>query len=241
LGLLEPGVENVPNTPAQVDFSYLGVHASTVVAQSLTTGYYNGPLISYFDGCSTGGREALVEAQLYPDDYKGIVAGDPAIGDPIAGFNWNERALLLPPDAYLPPSAVATLDTAVTAACDGSDGVIDGLIEDPRLCKFDPASIECSHGKTSNCLTAAQVATVKAIQTGARAEDGNQLYPGYTLSNPGGSDGWTEWSTGVVAPTIPVPTGGEPWGLPPTSLATAPLRVVSGSAFKIFRLQRPGL
>ena len=189
-GLLQPG--NIPNTAAQVDFSYRGVHASTVVAQSITTGYYSmtSSPTSYFDGCSTGGREALVEAQLFPDDYNGIVAGDPAISDPIAGFNWNDQALLSSSDAYLSNTAVAILDAAVTAACDGSDGVIDGLIEDPRLCKFDPASIECKGGATSNCLTAAQVATVKAIQAGARAEDGTQLYPGYTLSNPGGTDGW---------------------------------------------------
>jgi feruloyl esterase len=220
-GLLQPG--NSPNTAAQVDFSYLGVHASTVVAQSITTGYYDGPLISYFDGCSTGGREALVEAQLFPDDYNGIVAGDPAISDPIAGFNWNDDALLSSSDAYLSNSAVAILDAAVTAACDGSDGVIDGLIEDPRLCKFNPASIECKGGNTSNCLTAAQVATVKAIQAGARAEDGTQLYPGYTLSNPGGSDGWGLWITGFVPPKIP-PVGGEPWGALPGSLATAPFQ-----------------
>ena len=218
-GLLQPG--NIPNTAAQVDFSYRGVHASTVVAQSITTGYYDGPLISYFDGCSTGGREALVEAQLFPDDYNGIVAGDPAISDPIAGFNWNDEALLSSSDAYLSNTAVAILDAAVTAACDGCDGVIDGLIEDPRLCKFDPASIECKGGNTSNCLTAAQVATVKAIQAGARAEDGTQLYPGYTLSNPGGTDGWIEWITGLVTPTMPPP---EPWGDPPASLATAPLQ-----------------
>jgi feruloyl esterase len=219
---------DLPNTPAQVDFSYLGVHASTVVAQSITTSYYGSSPISYFDGCSTGGREALVEAQKFPDDYNGIVAGDPAISDPIAGFNWNDEALLSSSDAYLSNSAVAILDAAVTAACDGSDGVIDGLIEDPRLCKFDPASIECKGGATSNCLTAAQVATVKAIQAGARAEDGSkkgftQLYPGYTLSNPGGSDGWDLWITGFVTPTIP-PVGGEPWGDPPASLATAPLQ-----------------
>jgi feruloyl esterase len=216
---------NMPNTPAQVDFSYRGVHASTVVAQSITAGYYSmtSSPISYFDGCSTGGREALVEAQKFPDDYNGIVAGDPAISDPIAGFNWNDQALLSSFDAYLSNSAVAILDAAVTAACDGSDGVIDGLIEDPRLCKFNPASIECKGGATSNCLTAAQVATVRAIQKGARAEDGTQLYPGYTLSNPGGSDGWDLWITGFVTPTIP-PVGGEPWGSPPASLATAPFQ-----------------
>jgi feruloyl esterase len=212
-----------PNTAAQADFGYLGVHASTVVAQALTAGYYGNSPISYFEGCSTGGREALVEAQEFPGDYQGIVAGDPAISDPIAGFTWNDEALLSTPDAYLSNSAVATLDAAVTAACDASDGVVDGLIEDPRLCNFDPASIECKRGATSNCLTSAQVATVKAIQAGARAGNGTQLYPGYSLSNPGGSDGWDLWITGFENPTLP-PVDGEPWGEPPTSLVTAPLQ-----------------
>jgi len=219
-GLLPDGG---PNTAARVDFSYLGVHASTVVARALTAGYYGGAPISYFEGCSTGGREALVEAQKFPDDYQGIVAGDPAISDPIAGFTWNDEALLSSSDAYLTNSAVATLDAAVTSACDASDGVVDGLIEDPRLCNFDPASIECKHGANSNCLTAAQVATVKTIQAGARAGNGTQLYPGYTLSNPGGPGGWDLWITGSETPTIP-PVEGEPWGEPPASLVIAPLQ-----------------
>ena len=219
-GLLPDGG---PNTAAQVDFSYLGVHASTVVVQALTAGYYGSSPISYFEGCSTGGREALVEAQKFPADYQGIIAGDPAISDPIAGFTWNDKALLSSPDSYLSNGAVAILDAAVTAACDASDGVVDGLIEDPRLCNFDPARIECKRGATSNCLTAAQVATVKAIQAGARAGNGTQLYPGYSLSNPGGPDGWDLWITGFETPTIP-PVDGEPWGEPPASLVTAPLQ-----------------
>jgi Tannase and feruloyl esterase len=213
------------NTAAQEDFSYLGVHATTVIAQSITTGYYDSSsLTSYFDGCSTGGREALVEAQKFPDDYNGIIAGDPAISDPIAGFNWNDEALLSSAASYLPESAVNILDAAVTEACDGSDGVIDGLIEDPRLCKFDPASIECKGGNTSNCLTAAQVATVKAIRRGAHAEDGTQLYPGFSLSNPGGPDGWIAWITGDSVDYPPTFGVAEPWGNPPASLAIAPLQ-----------------
>ena len=159
-------------------------------------------MFSYFDGCSTGGRQALVEAQKFPDDFNGIVAGDPAISDPIAGFNWNDLALLSDStgDSWLPPAQIAVLDAAVTKACDASDGVVDGLIEDPRLCKFDPASIQCSKKLTSNCLTAAQVATLKKIYAGATASDGTQLYPGYTVSNPGGNDGWELWITGFAAP-----------------------------------------
>ena len=89
--LLEPG--NIPNMAAIEDFAYRAVHLSTVAGQSLTNQYYGSPMRSYFDGCSTGGRQALVEAQKFPGDFNGIVAGDPAIGDPITGFNWNDLAL----------------------------------------------------------------------------------------------------------------------------------------------------
>lgn len=227
------------NAAAQRDFAYLGVHATSVIAQSITTAYYSSSsLTSYFDGCSTGGREALVEAQKFPDDYNGIIAGDPAIGNPIAGFNWNDQALLSSQASYLPPSAINILDAAVTKACDGSDGVIDGLIEDPRLCKFNPASIECKDGNTSNCLTAAQVATVDAIHRGAHSEDGTQLYPGYTLSNPAGSTGWISWITGATTPTFDVP---EPWGNPPTSLVIAPYQWSFQDQFmKYFVFDDPG-
>ncbi|MGH8013101.1 MAG: tannase/feruloyl esterase family alpha/beta hydrolase, partial [Candidatus Binataceae bacterium] len=166
-------------------------------------------------------REAMVEAQKFPDDYNGIIAGDPAIGDPIAGFNWNDQALLASPASYLTPSAIETLDTAVTAACDQSDGVEDGLIQDPEFCHFNVRRLEC-HGHTStNCLTEEQIATVEQIVAGAHTEDGDQIYPGYTLSNPGGGDGWIEWITGATQPTFNV---AEPWGQPPLSLATAPLQ-----------------
>ncbi len=221
--LIEPG--NIPNMAAIEDFAYRAVHLSTVAGQSLTNQYYGSPMFSYFDGCSTGGRQALVEAQKFPDDFNGIVAGDPAISDPIAGFNWNDLALLTDStgDSWLPPAQIAVLDAAVTAACDGSDGVIDGLIEDPRLCKFDPASIQCSKKLTSNCLTAAQVATVKKIYAGATTPDGTQLYPGYSASNPGGNDGWELWITGFAQP----PDGfgvDNPYGVVPASFGAAPLQ-----------------
>ncbi|MFZ0676864.1 tannase/feruloyl esterase family alpha/beta hydrolase [Candidatus Binatus sp.] len=221
--LLEPG--NIPNMAAIEDFAYRAVHLSTLAGQNLTNQYYVAPMFSYFDGCSTGGRQALVEAQKFPADFNGIVAGDPAISDPIAGFNWNDLALLTDSagDSWLPPSQIAVLDAAVTSACDASDGVVDGLIEDPRLCNFDPASIQCSKKLTSNCLTAAQVATVKKIYAGATTPDGTQLYPGYTASNPGGNDGWEEWITGFAPP----PDGfgvDNPYGVVPASFGAAPLQ-----------------
>ncbi len=220
---LLPG--NVSNMAGIEDFAYRAVHLSTLAGQNLTNQYYAAPMFSYFDGCSTGGRQALVEAQKFPNDFNGIVAGDPAISDPIAGFNWNDLALLSDStgDSWLPPAQIAVLDAAVTSACDASDGVVDGLIEDPRLCHFDPASIQCSTKLTSNCLTAAQVATLKKIYAGATTPDGTQLYPGYSASNPGGNDGWELWITGFAPP----PDGfgvDNPYGVVPASFGAAPLQ-----------------
>ncbi|HUN59061.1 MAG TPA: tannase/feruloyl esterase family alpha/beta hydrolase [Candidatus Binataceae bacterium] len=202
-----------PNQAGREDFADRAVHLSTVVGQTLAEAYYEvSAMNSYFDGCSTGGRQAMVEAQKYPTDYHGIVAGDPAIGYPIAGFNWNDQALLANTDNYLPPAKVELLDSAVLAECDDLDGVPDGLIQDPRKCHFDPASIECSSGDEPTCLTAGQVATVDAIYSGAKTSIGQQLYPGYTASDPGGPDGWEEWITGFVTPTFGV---ADPWGTTP--------------------------
>jgi feruloyl esterase len=82
---------NEPALAAREDFSYRAVHLSTVASETITTAYYGSKIFSYFDGCSTGGRQAMVEAEKFPTDFNGIVAGDPAIGDPIAGFNWNDQ------------------------------------------------------------------------------------------------------------------------------------------------------
>ena len=212
-----------PNQAAREDFADRAVHLSTVAGETLTQAYYEvSAMNSYFDGCSTGGRQALVEAQKYPSDYNGIVAGDPAIGYPVAGFNWNDQALLSSAASYLPPAKVELLDSAVLAECDGLDGVVDGLIQDPRKCNFNPASIECSSGDEPTCLTAAQAATVNAIYSGAKTSIGQQLYPGYTQSDPGGSDGWEEWITGFVTPTFGV---ADPWGASPLpSFVDAPFQ-----------------
>jgi feruloyl esterase len=233
------GMAGMPNLAATEDFSYRAVHLSTVAGETLTNQYYGAAMFSYFYGCSTGGRQGMVEAQKFPDDYNGIVAGDPAIGNPIAGFNWNDLALLSDStgNSYLPTAKIDLLDHAVLSACDSSDGVIDGLIEDPRLCKFDPESIKCKGADAPTCLTAAQVATVKKIYAGATTPDGAQLYPGYTASDPGGVDGWKQWITGFVPPVFGV---ANPWGAAPGSFAVAPLQFSFQDQFmKYFVFQDP--
>jgi feruloyl esterase len=151
------------NLAKQDDFLVRAVHVSTVASKAIIQGFYGGIGTSYFFGCSTGGRQGLLQAQQYPGDFDGIVAGAPALGNQVAGYNWNIHHLTASPESYLPPDKIALLDAAVLENCDGRDGVIDGLIQDPRKCTFNPSHLRCKHGDSPDCLTADQVKTVKAI------------------------------------------------------------------------------
>lgn len=209
------------------DFGYRGVHVTAQASEALALSYYGSPLgHRYFYGCSDGGREAMVEAQQYPTDFDGVVAGDPAIGSLIAGFNHNyTKALFKTPDSWIPPTKMPLIDAAVLNNCDGKDGVIDGLIQDPRKCTFQPSSLLCPSGDSNpdsdpTCLSRGQVAALNSIYDGTKSPNGGVLYPGYTESDPAGVDGWSLWISGFVQPT----SGPEPWGNPPASFATAPLQ-----------------
>src|SRR5207249_3814392 len=120
---------------------------------------------SYWNGCSVGGRQGLMEAQRYPEDFEGIVAGSP-------GINWSGRAMQTvwigqathqSEASAIPATKFAMIHAAVLTACDAKDGVTDGVLEDPTKCKFDPKTIECKDGDGPNCLTSAQVETVRKI------------------------------------------------------------------------------
>jgi feruloyl esterase len=209
-----------PNVAARDDYASRAVHLTAVAAEALTEAYYDSAMFSFFDGCSTGGRQGLVEAQQFPTDFNGIVAGAPAIGDAIAGFNWNEESLLRSPKGYLTSAKLQFLDKEVLLACDGADGETDKLIQDPRQCNFDPSKLQCPYDRdSSDCLTTEQIAVVKDIYAGAKA-DGVQLYPGYMPSDPAGPDGWAQWITGTAKPAA----GAEPWGQPPQSFTAAPIQ-----------------
>ena len=217
-----------PALAAREDFSYRAVHLSTEASQAITTAYYGHSMFSYFDGCSTGGRQAMVEAEKFPTDFNGIIAGDPAIGDPIAGFNWNDQALLKSAAGYLSPSDIQLVDQAVLAECDGIDSVVDGLIQDPRKCHFHPKSLMCTAGNHTNCLNNQQVKTLQAIYSGAVTNGNARLYPGFMASDPGGPDGWAAWITGFVTPQFGV---ADAWGSAPTSLEVAPFQWSSQDQF----------
>ena len=155
------------------------------------------PVHAYFTGCSQGGHEALIEAQRYPTDFDGIVAGDPAnfwTHHYIGGHLW--AALAMEGDGYIPAAKIPAIADAVNDACDALDGVKDGVLNDPRRCHFDPSVLLCKGSDNSTCLTAAQVDAVKKLYAGYRNADGDQIYPGLVPGGEAGPGGWANWITG---------------------------------------------
>ena len=165
-----------------IDFGYRAVHEMTVKAKAIVEAFYGtGPRRSYFVGCSTGGRQGLMEAQRYPSDYDGIVAGAPAnYWTRMPAGNLNAAAATLNDDATrLPAAALAALNTGALAACDARDGVTDGLIENPQRCSFDPASLQCVGTSNDSCLTPAQVGAARRIYGPAvNPRTKEEIFPG---------------------------------------------------------------
>ncbi len=183
-----------------VDFGHRGIHEMTRVAKELVHAFYGKtPQRSYFAGCSDGGREALMEAQRYPADYDGILAGAPANywTALLSTGAWDTQALTLDPSSFIPPAKIPTIAAAVLAACDKLDGVRDGILNDPRQCHFDPASIQCKAGEDNDkCLTAPQATALKKIYAGPRDAHGHDVFPGFLPGAEEGNGGWGTWITG---------------------------------------------
>ncbi len=191
-----------------IDFGYRAVHETSIQTKAIVHAFYGKDLTrSYFVGCSDGGREALMEAQRYPDDFVGIVAGAPANywTHLLAGAIWDEQALRTDAAGYVPPSKLAAIQNAALTACDALDGVKDGVIADPRRCHFDPAVIQCKDADAPDCLTAPQVATVGKIYAGPRnPRTGAQIFPGFSPGTEAVPENWSLWISGSSAaqPTL---------------------------------------
>lgn len=163
------------------DNAYLGIHEMTVVGKAVTAAYYgNGPRYSYFNGCSTGGRQGLSEAQRYPADYDGILAGAPAI-------NWQKlhvaqlwgQMSMNAAGNFVAQCKFAAATTAAVTACDTIDGVQDGVLEDPLRCHYDPAALV---GTVTACgtITAADADVIRKIWQGPRRQSGEFMWYGLT-------------------------------------------------------------
>jgi hypothetical protein len=183
-----------------IDFGHRGIHEMTQVAKGAINGFYGrAAQRAYFWGCSDGGREALMEAQRYPADYDGILAGAPANywTALLSTAVWDTQALTLDPASFIPQTKIPAIASAVLAACDSLDGVHDGVLNDPRLCHFDPASMLCKSGDDSDkCLTRKQVAALKEIYEGPHDSHGHSVLPGYLPGAEEGPGGWGIWITG---------------------------------------------
>jgi Tannase and feruloyl esterase len=176
------------------DFGYRGVHVTTIAAKEIIARYYGQPqAYAYFSGCSDGGREAMVAVERYPADFNGVVAGSAVMNEVLNNtiyHAWGVQKLIRPDGSKaFSDDAMMTLHKAVVAACDTLNGAPkDGLIEDPTLCHFDPATIECKSGESSSaCLTNEQVKIAKDLYIGAQDPEGHPLYFGY---DPGSELAW---------------------------------------------------
>lgn len=177
---------------AAINFLYQAVAEVTVVAKAVIARHYGKrPDHAYFVGCSTGGREAMMMSQRFPEYFDGIVAGAPAARTSFSnlGLRYATAALntIAPPDAQGRPQTRAalsetdrrTLIDGVLEACDPLDGNRDRFIAAPQSCPFDPAALACRGDKKDGCLSPAQVDTIRAVMRGPRSSSGRQIYPGY--------------------------------------------------------------
>jgi feruloyl esterase len=183
-----------------VDFGWRAIHLTATTGKALTEAFYSkAPRHSYFISCSNGGRQGLMEAQRFPEDYDGIIAGAPAYNWTrlFTGFVWNAQ-WLLKPGTSITGAKLSAVTKAVLAQCDARDGLTDGLVSSPLQCRFDPTGLKCAQAETDSCLTDSQIGALRAIYQGPRKSTGQQIYFGFP---PGGetapgSPGWDAWIFG---------------------------------------------
>jgi feruloyl esterase len=199
------------NQEKLIDYSWRSEHEMTLKAKALVQAHYGrGPQYSYWNGCSSGGRQGLKEAALYPNEYDAMVIGDPA--NLRAERNtWQMMVAVEPyknPAASLSEAKVRLINQKVRDACDAQDGVRDGLLENPKTCRFDPAVLACQGGDAATCLTAPELASVRRILNPGRTASGTAYQPGLELGSeigtyPGRTVGWSALTDteGEPAPT----------------------------------------
>jgi hypothetical protein len=204
--LKEPQASFVLSNPQKaIDYAYRAVHLTATTAKRVANEYYSKPVAySYWNSCSNGGRQGLIEAQRYPDDFDGIVANAPWVEQTgfTVGALWNQRALT---DAPISRPKLALVAERVMAKCDRIDGLADGLIDDPRRCDFDPARDvpSCGTGADSaQCLTPAEATTLNKIYGGV-ISNGKPFFPAFMYGSEAmssGPDGTTNsgWMNAII-------------------------------------------
>ncbi len=182
-----------------LDYLYRAKHLVTVASKGLIAAYYGRPPThSYFNSCSNGGRQGLLEVQRYPDDYDGVVVGAPwnFQSRSAAGFAWDAQALRSP-GAAIPNSKLPAIAAAALAACDANDGLVDGVIANPPTCSFDPGVLLCRATETDSYLTQPQLAALLKLYSGPKnPSTGEPLFPGFEV---GGEASWSDIVGGPAA------------------------------------------
>jgi feruloyl esterase len=204
------------NNSAIIDFYYRAVHQVTVATKQYVEAYYSQPIdVAYFDGCSTGGRQSMMEGTRYPVDYDGLIVGDPAIAYHTGRTSTFKQAkAFIPTGTFIPPATVAHVDAAVKASCDAVDGVMDGLIQNPAACSFNISTL------VPSVLTAAQAGALQSyILLETETMSGLPLFPGMPISDLS-TAGFMNNDEISTAP--PFPTAAEPWGALPTGGGLGP-------------------
>lgn len=213
-GQAEPLGTFAANPQKLVDYAFRAVHVTAMTAKQVLNAYYGRRAErSYFEGCSTGGRQALIEAQRFPQDFDGVVIGAPVLNfsGTMTMYAWMAKALAAAP---IPTAKMKALADAVYAKCDAADGLKDGLIDDPRHCDFAPRRDlkTCGAGAdAADCFTEGQIAALEAIYAGVKS-NGKPFFPGWPVgaeiggtgsgAGPAISTGWAQWIVRDDGPTI---------------------------------------
>ena len=193
------------NRKAEIDFNHRATHLTTDLLKAIAAQHYEKrDAVSYFRGCSTGGRQALEAAMRYPNDYDGIIAGAPAAGMIMPHILWSlEAATRDDGSSIFDGFSLPLLQGAALATCDANDGLSDGIIADPERCEFDPREFQCKPGQFRGCLSAEQAVAAQAMYQGARTSDGRAVTSmGYSM---GDEPGWVRTFVGQ--------DGGPPGGM----------------------------
>ena len=195
---------------ASLDFYYVAIGRVAQLAKEMIASYYGRPAQhSYFDGCSTGGREAMIMSQRYPEYFDGIVSGDPAIrtGHSNLALGFMTAEFQPDPKKFFSDSDRKLIVNSLLQVCDAKDGLKDGMIFNSRACEFDPATLACSGSKTDSCLTRAQADALKKAFAGPKSARGDAIYPGVPydagIADAAGIPGL------LRGPVIPVATGAD--------------------------------
>jgi feruloyl esterase len=223
----------VVNASAIIDFYYRAVHQVTVATKQYVELYYGAPIdYAYFDGCSTGGRQSMVEGTRYPDDFDGLIVGDPAIAYHNGRLSTVKQGLaFVPAGTYIPLSTVQDVDAAVMASCDALDGVVDGLIQNPAACNILPSALAAQ-----GVLTTAQANALQAYILPETDTSGLPLFPGMPISDLSTANFIAPGTNDEITTAPPFPTAAEPWGA-----ATCPYATCGGLGPSAWSLGEVGI